>query len=89
MSARKAGRPPGLLVAALVLLAAACSRSKQAAGGPQQTPAPLAKGDGPGPAVGGTLPALEVRDQTGKVWTLESLRGPKGLLLNINRSVVW
>ena len=44
---------------------------------------------GPGPAVGEALPPFEAPDQTGRVWTFESLRGPKGLVLNINRSVVW
>ena len=44
---------------------------------------------GPGPAVGATLPAFELPDQTGRMRRLEDLRGPNGLLLNFNRSVVW
>lgn len=44
---------------------------------------------GPGPAVGAALPAFELYDQDGRLRSFESLRGPNGLLLNFNRSVVW
>ena len=71
--------------ALLALIAAACARGR---GEPQALPA-AQPGQGPGPAVGSIMPAFEARDHTGKTWTLETLRGPKGLVLNINRSVVW
>jgi hypothetical protein len=44
---------------------------------------------GPGPARGSTVPDFSAADQDGRVRTLASLRGPNGLLLNFNRSVVW
>jgi hypothetical protein len=44
---------------------------------------------GPGPAVGEPVPLFELPDQDGRLRSLESLRGPKGLVLNFNRSVVW
>ena len=83
----------GVLVALLVV---ACSRP--AADPPPPTvpasppPSSLAAGEataGPGPAVGQPLPAFEALDQQGRTQTLESLRGPNGLYLNVNRSVVW
>lgn len=42
-----------------------------------------------GPAVGEKIPALEARDQTGKVRTFKDLRGDKGLLLLFHRSADW
>ena len=42
-----------------------------------------------GPKVGTTAPMLEAEDQAGKTQTLNSLRGPKGLLVVFNRSVDW
>jgi hypothetical protein len=39
--------------------------------------------------VGAALPPFEALDQDGVRRSFESLRGPKGLLLNFNRSVVW
>ena len=60
------------------------------------SPAPLAPvaatsgaAPGPGPSVGATLPPFEAPDQDGRRQTFETLRGPNGLLLNFNRSVVW
>jgi len=52
-------------------------------------PATRSTSQGPGPAVGESFPAFEAFDQEGRRQTFESLRGPNGLLLNINRSVVW
>jgi hypothetical protein len=78
-----------LRASAIALLAGACSASDPARTQPPATPASGGSAQGPGPAVGETLPAFEAPDQTGRVWTFESLRGPKGLVLNVNRSVVW
>lgn len=72
---------------ALAVALAACSRG----GAGPQSPPPSAKpfGDeGPGPRVGETL-TFEAPDQKGARQTFETLRGPNGLLLNFNRSVVW
>jgi len=43
----------------------------------------------PGPAVGERVPAFEATDQEGRPRTLESLRGPKGLVLVFFRSADW
>ena len=43
----------------------------------------------PGPAVGASLPPFEAPDQEGRRQSFDTLRGPHGLLLNFNRSVVW
>jgi len=40
-----------------------------------------------GPEVGEKIPALRAKDQSGK--TLETLRGPKGLVLVFVRSADW
>ena len=42
-----------------------------------------------GPAVGATIPALEVNDLNGKAQTLATLTGPKGLMLVFFRSSDW
>lgn len=70
-----------------ILLAAAlvqCSRAPAAGRGPAVFPT-----EGPGPALGEALPPFEAPDQDGVRRSFESLRGPNGLLLNFNRSVVW
>jgi len=38
---------------------------------------------------GTSFPHISASDQTGKVWTTESLTGKNGFLLLFNRSVVW
>lgn len=43
----------------------------------------------PGPAIGERLPPFEAVDQHGRRRTLESLRGPKGLVLLFFRSADW
>jgi hypothetical protein len=42
-----------------------------------------------GPEVGQKIPAFETHDQNGKTQTLETLRGPKGLVLLFVRSADW
>ncbi len=43
----------------------------------------------PGPAVGGRLPEFTATDQNGVRRTLDSLKGPNGLVLTIVRSADW
>lgn len=43
----------------------------------------------PGIKKGSTIPALSLRDQTGRIQTLQSLMGPKGLMLVFVRSADW
>lgn len=42
-----------------------------------------------GPEVGQKIPAFSAQDQQGKAQTLESLRGPRGLVLLFVRSADW
>lgn len=42
-----------------------------------------------GPALGSPLPVLEAPDHTGQPRTFENLKGPRGLLLFMNRSTDW
>ena len=42
-----------------------------------------------GPKVGTTAPMLAANDQEGQKQTLDTLKGPKGLLVVFNRSVDW
>jgi len=75
-----------------VLLAVAlaqCTGSSPPVPGPAASPVPAGGGSSPGPPVGAALPPFETPDQDGKRQTFETLRGPNGLLLNINRSAVW
>lgn len=73
---------------ALAMALVACSRG---GAGPQSPPPapPSFEGEGPGPRVGQALGAFEAPDQHGVRQSFETLRGPNGLLLNFNRSVVW
>lgn len=42
-----------------------------------------------GPAVGARVPDFSANDQTGRVQSLKTLMGPKGLLLVFYRSADW
>ena len=42
-----------------------------------------------GPQVGERVPDFKLRDQTGKMQTLESIMGPKGAMLVFIRSADW
>ena len=42
-----------------------------------------------GPAVGAQIPEFSAVDQTGRIRTFDSLKGPQGLVLFFNRSVDW
>ena len=79
-------------VRAALLAAALVQCTGTPAPGPAASPRPAAaaaSGSGPGPVVGAALPAFEAPDQDGQTRTFETLRGPHGLLLNFNRSVLW
>jgi hypothetical protein len=42
-----------------------------------------------GPQVGRRVPDFALKDQTGKLWTRQSIMGPKGALLVFVRSADW
>jgi hypothetical protein len=60
-----------------------------AAVGSAQQPAPAVDTAKLGPQIGTVVPALSGTDQFGKAQTLESLSGPKGLMLVFSRSADW
>jgi len=43
----------------------------------------------PGPAIGARVPDFTLSDQNGQTRTLQSLMGPKGLMLVFFRSADW
>ena len=42
-----------------------------------------------GPQVGESVPDFSLKDQAGKVWTRQSIMGPKGAMLVFLRSADW
>jgi hypothetical protein len=42
-----------------------------------------------GPQVGERVPDFSLKDQNGKVWSLQSIMGPKGAMLVFIRSADW
>jgi hypothetical protein len=42
-----------------------------------------------GPQVGERVPDFSLKDQNGKLWTLQSIMGPKGAMLVFYRSADW
>jgi hypothetical protein len=42
-----------------------------------------------GPQVGQVVPDFRLQDAQGKVWTRESIMGPKGAMLVFSRSADW
>ena len=42
-----------------------------------------------GPQVGARVPDFNLGDQRGKVWTLQSVMGPKGSMIVFFRSADW
>ena len=42
-----------------------------------------------GPQVGARVPDFNLKDATGKEWTLQSIMGPKGAMLVFYRSADW
>jgi hypothetical protein len=83
---RRVARGWALLVA---VLAAQASGPHGAAAPQALRPQAETWAGAPGPAVGTLAPAFEAPDQDGTLRRFETLRGPGGLLLNFNRSVVW
>lgn len=78
---------PLLLALALLYCGGSAAPVPSAGGSPAAGAAD--QGAAPGPAVGAALPAFEAPDQDGRRQAFDTLRGPNGLLLNFNRSVVW
>ena len=78
-----------LLAIALVQCTGATPPAPQPAASVAPAGATAGHGMGPGPEVGAPLPSFEAPDQDGKRQSFDTLRGPNGLLLNVNRSVVW
>jgi len=42
-----------------------------------------------GPQVGEHVPDFTLKDQNGKTWTLQSIMGPKGVMIVFYRSADW
>lgn len=42
-----------------------------------------------GPEIGAPIPEFRLRDQRGEVQALETLRGPRGLVVLFHRSADW
>jgi hypothetical protein len=78
-----------LLAVAVIECKGSAAPAPRQAASPVAAAAPAEKGQSPGPAVGAALPAFEAPDQDGRRQSFDTLRGPNGLLLNFNRSVVW
>jgi len=56
--------------------------------GPQDSPKPVDPAT-LGPKVGAVVPAFSLPDQHGRVQTLRSVAGPKGLMLVFARATSW
>lgn len=72
-----------MILATLLLTALAQTSPEGRAPAPRPDPATL------GPRIGDRLPPLDAVDSRGRKRTLESLRGPNGLVLVIFRSADW
>ena len=81
--------PALLLAVALVYCGGSAAPGPSPAAPAASAAAKSGKDTAPGPAVGAVLPAFEAPDQEGRRQGFDTLRGPNGLLLNFNRSVVW
>ena len=80
----KAASTVGLVLALLGGLATAPSAQQSTS--PVRTPIDVTK---LGPQVGERVPDFSLKDQTGKVWTLQSIMGSKGAMLVFYRSADW
>jgi hypothetical protein len=77
---------PAVLVSAVAvagLLLQSPAAQQNAAG---RTPIEVSK---LGPQVGQAVPDFNLKDQNGKVWTRQSIMGPKGAMLVFFRSADW
>jgi len=75
-----------IIVAGICVLTAGGAIGNQVAA---TAPAPIPDVAKVGPQVGSSVPDFSLPDQTGKVRTLQSLMGPKGLMLVFSRSADW
>ena len=75
----------GLTIAVAVLALAGVHHAQQAGQGPRAR-IDVSK---LGPQVGERVPDFSLRDQTGRTRTLQSLMGPRGLMLVFVRSADW
>jgi len=75
-----------LLWPAVVLFAGALVQAPNTSQSPPRTPIDVSK---LGPQVGERVPHFSLKDQNGKVQTLQSLVGPKGMMLVFVRSADW
>src|SRR5438876_5741067 len=69
-----------------VILLAAGLASAMSQSAPPRTPIDVSK---LGPQVGERVPDFSLKDQNGKIWTLQSIMGPKGAMLVFYRSADW
>jgi len=72
-----------MLLATLLLISLQTTTQPPAGDPPKADPMTL------GPQVGQTLPDFEAKDQNGRSWTRDALKGPKGLVLVLFRSADW
>jgi hypothetical protein len=64
----------------------AALNAQQPATSSRRTPIDVSK---LGPPVGERVPDFSLKDQNGKIWTLQSIMGPKGAMLVFFRSADW
>ena len=81
----------GYLLATFVLIVAMGTAARSQA--PANAPAPeawmTATPTSTGIAVGQKIPPFQLRDQSGKLQDFNSIRGPKGAVIQFNRSADW
>jgi hypothetical protein len=75
-----------ILLSAVALAAIPWQPSAAQQNGPARTPIDVAK---LGPQVGQQVPDFSLKDQTGKIWTRQSIMGPRGAMLVFFRSADW
>jgi hypothetical protein len=76
----------GLFCSALALAGLLLQTAAAQQGAPARTPIEVSK---LGPQVGQPVPEFSLKDQNGKVWTRQSIMGPKGAMLVFFRSADW
>ena len=75
-----------IFLSAVALAAVLWQPSAAQQNGPARTAIDLAK---LGPQVGQQVPDFSLKDQTGKIWTRQSILGPRGAMLVFFRSADW
>jgi hypothetical protein len=76
--------PASVLILAMAVLAGVSLRSARS----QPSPASV-NVEALGPQVGARVPDFALRDQFGRLQSLSTLSGPKGLMLVFSRSADW